>query len=48
MRVTPCSSTRRRISGPSTLRNTICLAPTEVNANGMPQPLQWNIGNVCR
>ena len=46
--VTPCSSTRRRISAPSTLRSTICFAPMAVSAYGMPQPLQWNIGSVWR
>ena len=48
IRVTPCRSTRRRISAPSTLRSTTCRAPTPAVANGMPQPLQWNIGSVCR
>ncbi len=46
--VTPCCSTRRRISAPSTLRSTTCCAPSPVSANGRPQPLAWNIGRVCR
>ena len=46
--VTPCASTRRRISAPSTLRSTMCRPPMAVTAYVMPQPLQWNIGNVCR
>ena len=46
--VTPCSSTRRRISAPSTLRSTTCGTPRPVIANGMPQPLAWNIGSVWR
>ena len=46
--VTPCCSTRRRISAPSTLRSTTCGTPRPVIANGMPQPLAWNIGSVWR
>ena len=48
MRVMPWVSTRRRISAPSTLRSTTCLAPMPTSAYGIPQPLQWNIGRVCR
>ena len=48
MTVTPCSSTRRRISAPSTLRSTTCGTPRPVIANGIPQPLAWNIGSVWR
>ena len=48
MKVTPCSSTRRRISVPSTCRSTTCCAPNPVTPNGMPQPFAWNIGSVCR
>ena len=47
-KVTPCSSMRRRISAPSTFRSTMCLPPMPVTPYGMPHPLQWNIGNVCR
>ena len=46
--VTPCCSTRRRISAPSTLRSTTCGTPRPVIANGIPQPLAWNIGSVWR
>ena len=46
--VTPCSSIRRRSSSPSILRTTTCGTPIAVTAYGMPQPLQWNIGSVCR
>ena len=46
--VTPWRSMRRRISAPSTLRNTICFAPIATCAYGMPHPLQWNIGSVWR
>ncbi|MDT4873564.1 hypothetical protein FQZ97_1088170 [compost metagenome] len=46
--VTPWSRTRRRISAPSTLRRMMWRAPTPVIANGMPQPLAWNCGSVCR
>ena len=46
--VTPCCSTRRRISAPSTLRSTTCGTPSPVIANGIPQPLAWNIGRVWR
>ena len=46
--VTPWASTRRRISAPSILRSTMCRPPMPVIAYGMPQPLQWNIGSVCR
>ena len=46
--VTPCSSTRLRISVPSTCRSTMCGTPMPVIANGMPQPFAWNIGSVCR
>ncbi len=45
--VTPCSATRRRISGPSTLRSTTWVAPTPAARYGIPQPLQWNSGMVC-
>ena len=48
MRVTPWRSTRRRISAPSTLRCTTWGTPIPAVANGMPQPLQWNMGRVCR
>ena len=48
MTVTPCCSTRRRISAPSTLRSTTWGTPSPVIANGMPQPLAWNIGSVWR
>ena len=48
MTVTPYRSTRRRISAPSTLRSTTCGTPRPVIANGIPQPLAWNIGSVCR
>jgi hypothetical protein len=48
MTVTPCRSTRRRISAPSTLRRTTCVAPSPAIVYGRPQPLQWNIGRVCR
>ncbi len=47
-KVTPCRSTRRRISAPSTFRSTTCRAPSPVSENGKPQPLAWNIGRVCR
>ena len=47
-RVTPCSAMRRRMSAPSTLRSTTWVAPTPASAYGMPHPLQWNIGSVCR
>ena len=46
--VTPYFSIRRRISAPSTLRSTICGTPRPVIVNGIPQPLAWNIGSVCR
>ena len=46
--VTPCRSMRDRISSPSTLRSTMCVPPMPVTAYGMPQPLQWNMGSVCR
>ena len=46
--VTPCASTRRKISAPSTLRSTTCLPPMPVIAYDMPHPLQWNIGRVHR
>jgi hypothetical protein len=46
--VTPWLCIRFKISVPSTLRSTMCLAPMPVTVNGMPQPLAWNIGNVCR
>ncbi len=46
--VTPWRSTRRRISAPSTFRRTTCRAPMPASPNGMPHPLQWNIGSVCR
>ena len=46
--VTPCCSTRRRISAPSILRITTCVAPSPAIVYGRPQPLQWNIGSVCR
>ena len=46
--VTPYFSTRLRISVPSTLRSTTWGTPQPVIANGMPQPLAWNIGSVCR
>ena len=46
--VTPCSSIRRRISAPSTLRSTMCCPPMPVTAYTIPQPLQWNCGRVCR
>ena len=46
--VTPCRSTRRRISAPSTLRRMMWRPPMPVTAYGMPQPLQWNCGSVCR
>ena len=46
--VTPSASTRRRMSAPSTLRSTTWRTPIPVTAYGMPQPLQWNIGRVCR
>ncbi len=46
--VTPCRSTRRRISAPSTLRSTMWRTPMPVTAYDMPQPLQWNIGSVYR
>ena len=48
MIVTPCRSTRRRISVPSTLRSTTWGTPMAAIVNGIPQPLQWNIGSVCR
>jgi len=48
MTVTPYLSTRRRISAPSILRITTCGTPIPAIANGIPQPLQWNIGKVCR
>ena len=46
--VTPWASMRRRISAPSTLRRTTWGTPMPAVANGIPQPLQWNIGSVCR
>src|SRR6266487_2539717 len=46
--VTPCASTRRRISAPSTLRMTMWRPPMPVTAYGIPHPLQWNIGSVWR
>ena len=46
--VTPWASTRRRISSPSIRRWITCGTPMAVTAYGMPQPLQWNIGSVCR
>ena len=46
--VTPCSSTRRKISAPSTLRSTIWGTPMPAVAKGIPHPLAWNIGNVWR
>ena len=46
--VTPCCSTRRRISAPSILRMMMCSAPMPVTAYSTPQPLQWNCGSVCR
>ena len=48
MIVTPCFSTRRRISAPSTLRSTICGTPMPAIVCNMPQPLTWNIGSVWR
>ena len=33
---------------PSTLRSTTCGTPIPAIVNGIPQPLQWNIGSVCR
>ena len=33
---------------PSTLRSTIWGTPMPAIVNGIPQPLQWNIGSVCR
>src|SRR4029078_11674916 len=46
--VTPYFSTRLRISVPSTLRSATWGTPQPVIANGIPQPLAWNIGRVCR
>ena len=46
--VTPYFSTRRRISAPSILRITTCSTPIPVMAKGIPHPLAWNIGSVCR
>ena len=46
--VTPWRSTRRRISAPSTLRRMMWRPPIPVTAYGIPQPLQWNCGSVCR
>ncbi len=46
--VTPYRSMRRRISAPSTLRRATWVTPQPVIANGMPQPLAWNIGSVWR
>ena len=48
IRVTPYCSTRRRISAPSILRCTTCGTPSPVSAYGIPHPLAWNIGSVCR
>ena len=39
---------RDRISSPSTLRSTTWVPPIPVTAYGIPQPLQWNMGSVCR
>ncbi len=46
--VTPYAWMRRRISAPSILRITTCGTPSPVIANGIPHPLAWNIGSVCR
>ena len=46
--VTPWRSMRRRISAPSTLRMMMWRPPMPVTAYGMPHPLQWNCGSVCR
>ena len=47
-RVTPWRSIRRRISGPSTLRSATWVTPMAAVVQGMPQPLAWNMGRVCR
>src|ERR1700683_2732416 len=39
---------RARMSSPSILRCTTWVPPMPVTAYGMPQPLQWNMGSVCR
>ena len=46
--VTPSRSTRCRISSPSIFRTITWRAPMAVTAYGMPQPLQWKVGSVCR
>jgi hypothetical protein len=46
--VTPSASMRRRISSPSIFRMITWRAPMAVSAYGMPQPLQWKVGRVCR
>jgi hypothetical protein len=48
IKVTPCASIRRSNSSPSILRTTTCGSPIAVTAYGIPQPLQWNIGSVCK
>ena len=46
--VTPCSRTCCQIASPRTSRRHTCVPPMAVSAQGVHQPLQWNIGSVHR
>jgi hypothetical protein len=46
--VTPCASISSRTSGGSMRRRPTWQPPAAVTAQGMHQPLQWNIGSVQR
>ncbi len=46
--VTPCSRMRFQITSPRTSRRQTWVPPIAVSAQGVHQPLQWNIGSVQR
>jgi hypothetical protein len=46
--VTPCCVMSSQISAPRTSRRQTWVPPMAVTAQGVHQPLQWNIGRVHR
>ncbi len=46
--VTPCSPMSVQIVSPRTSRRQTWVPPIAVTAQGVHQPLQWNIGSVQR
>ena len=46
--VTPCASMSRNTVGGSIARRHTCVPAAAVTAQGIHQPLQWNMGSVHR